>query len=144
MATPESSGAVQPQPVLAPVTPAAYFWWQTIDAGGEAAVYDALGNLSGLVRSVGFRDPAKKLSMVTSIGSAAWDRLFSGPRPAQLHPFVDATCSWAIHPAPPTASSTSPPPSPAVCSSRPQSISSTTRRPCHRPPPPRANCRSEA
>ncbi|OBC12953.1 peroxidase [Mycobacterium sp. 852013-50091_SCH5140682] len=88
MATPESSGAVQPQPVLTPVTPAAVFLVATIDAGGEDAVHDALGNLSGLVRSVGFRDPAKQLTMVTSIGSAAWDRLFSGPRPAQLHPFV--------------------------------------------------------
>ena len=27
--------------------------------------------------------------MVTSIGSDAWDRLFSGPRPADLHPFVE-------------------------------------------------------
>ena len=27
--------------------------------------------------------------MVTSIGSDAWDRLFSGPRPAQLHPFTE-------------------------------------------------------
>jgi porphyrinogen peroxidase len=27
--------------------------------------------------------------MVTSIGSEAWDRLFSGPRPAELHPFIE-------------------------------------------------------
>ena len=32
---------------------------------------------------------AKLLSLVTSIGSDAWDRLFSGPRPAELHPFVE-------------------------------------------------------
>jgi putative iron-dependent peroxidase len=38
---------------------------------------------------VGFRDPAKQLSVVASIGSDAWDRLFSGPRPAELHPFVE-------------------------------------------------------
>jgi putative iron-dependent peroxidase len=25
--------------------------------------------------------------MVTGVGSAAWDRLFAGPRPAELHPF---------------------------------------------------------
>ncbi|OKH65346.1 peroxidase [Mycobacterium sp. SWH-M3] len=77
-----------PQPVLAPLTRAAIFLVATVDAGGEAAVHDALGDLSGLIRSVGFRDPAKQLSLVTSIGSAAWDRLFSGPRPAELHPFV--------------------------------------------------------
>ena len=26
---------------------------------------------------------------MTSIGSDAWDRLFSGPRPAELHPFIE-------------------------------------------------------
>ncbi len=51
-------------------------------------MHDALGDISGLVRAVGFRDPTKQLSVVTSIGSDAWDRLFSGPRPAELHPFV--------------------------------------------------------
>lgn len=78
-----------PQPVLAPLTPAAIFLVATIDEGGEASVHDALPELSGLVRAVGFRDPAKRLSVVASIGSVAWDRLFSGPRPAQLHPFVE-------------------------------------------------------
>jgi porphyrinogen peroxidase len=78
-----------PQPVLAPLTPAAIFLVATIDDGGEAVVHDALAELSGLVRAIGFRDPTKKLSVVTSIGSAAWDRLFSGPRPADLHPFVE-------------------------------------------------------
>ena len=76
-----------PQPVLAPLTPAAIFLIATIDEGGEAAVNEALPGLAGLVRAVGFRDPSKNLSMVTSIGSDAWDRLFSGPRPAELHPF---------------------------------------------------------
>jgi len=78
-----------PQPVLAPLTPAAIFLVATINDGGEAAVHDALPDLAGLVRAIGFRDPSKNLSMVTSIGSQAWDRLFSGPRPAGLHPFVE-------------------------------------------------------
>ncbi len=81
--------AVQPQPVLAPLTPAAIFLVATIDERGESAVHDALPDVSGLVRSIGFRDPTKHLSVVTSIGSEAWDRLFSGPRPAELHPFVE-------------------------------------------------------
>ena len=68
--------APQPQPVLAPLTPAAIFVVVTIDEGGEAVVHDALAGISGLVRAVGFRDPAKQLSVVTSIGSQAWDRLF--------------------------------------------------------------------
>ena len=78
-----------PQPVLAPLTPAAIFLVATIDEGGERSVHDALPDIAGLVRAVGFRDPAKRLSVVTSIGSDAWDRLFSGPRPAELHPFVE-------------------------------------------------------
>ncbi len=92
--------AVQPQPVLAPLTPAAIFLVATIDEGGEATVHDALADVSGLVRAIGFRDPTKRLSVVASIGSAAWDRLFSGPRPADLHPFV--VLEGAPHTAPAT------------------------------------------
>ena len=82
---------LDPQPVLAPLTPAAMFLVATIGEGGEQTVHDALADLSGLVRAIGFRDPAKHLSMVTSIGSDAWDRLFTGPRPAELHPFIPLT-----------------------------------------------------
>ncbi len=80
-----------PQPVTAPLTPAAIFLVLTIDEGQAAAssVHDALADISGLVRAVGFRDPDKHLSVVTSIGSDAWDRLFSGPRPAELTPFIE-------------------------------------------------------
>jgi putative iron-dependent peroxidase len=93
--------AVQPQPVLAPLTPAAIFLVATIEDGCEAIVHDALPDLSGLVRAIGFRDPAKHLSVVASIGSGAWDRLFAGPRPAELHPFVEL--SGPRHTAPATA-----------------------------------------
>ncbi len=92
--------AVQPQPVLAPLTPAAIFLVATIAANGEPTVHDALPEMSGLVRSIGFRDPTKHLSVTTSIGSDAWDRLFSGPRPAELHPFVEI--SGGRHHAPAT------------------------------------------
>jgi putative iron-dependent peroxidase len=78
-----------PQPVTAPLTPAAIFLVVTIDEGGEADVHDGLADISGLVRAVGFRDSDKRLSVVTSIGSEAWDRLFSGPRPAELTPFIE-------------------------------------------------------
>jgi porphyrinogen peroxidase len=81
--------APQPQAVTSPLTPAAIFLVATINDGGEETVHDALTDLSGLVRAVGFRDPSKLLSLVTSIGSDAWDRLFAGPRPAELHPFVE-------------------------------------------------------
>ncbi|ORV86988.1 peroxidase [Mycobacterium interjectum] len=79
---------VQPQPILQPLTPAAMFLVLTIDEGGEATVRDALPEISGLVRAIGFREPTKRLSAIASIGSDAWDRLFSGPRPAELHRFV--------------------------------------------------------
>jgi putative iron-dependent peroxidase len=80
---------IQPQPILEPLTPAAIFVVVTIDAGGEATVHDALPDISGLVRAIGFREPPKRLSAITSIGSEAWHRLFSGPRPAELHPFIE-------------------------------------------------------
>ncbi|TPG31926.1 Dyp-type peroxidase [Mycolicibacterium hodleri] len=78
----------QPQKVLAPLTPAAMFLVATIDDDGEEVVHDALGDVSGLVRAIGFRDPSKRLSAVSSIGAEAFTRLFSGPRPAELHPFI--------------------------------------------------------
>lgn len=90
----------QPQPVLAPLSPAAIFMVATIVEGQEATVNEALSGLAGLVRAIGFRDPIKRLSLVTSIGSDAWDRLFSGPRPADLHPFIEL--SGPSHHAPST------------------------------------------
>lgn len=75
------------QPVLNPLTSAAIFLIVAVDEGAESAAHEGLSGLSGLVRSVGFRTPAADLSLVTSIGSDAWDRLFSGPRPAGLHRF---------------------------------------------------------
>jgi porphyrinogen peroxidase len=77
-----------PQPFLGPLTSSAIFLVLTIDPGGEDAVRDLLDDVTGLERSVGFRLPEGKLDSVVGIGSAAWDRLFDGPRPAELHPFL--------------------------------------------------------
>ena len=77
----------EPQPVLSPLTAAAIFLVLAINSGGESAVRDLLGDLAALQRSVGFRIPEGELACVAAIGSAAWDRLFTGPRPAELHPF---------------------------------------------------------
>ncbi|MEV8097109.1 Dyp-type peroxidase [Kitasatospora sp. NPDC085879] len=79
---------VEPQPVIAPPARAAMFLVVTVGPGGEPAVRDLLQDLAGLRRSVGFRDPGAGLSCVAGIGSTAWDRLFDGPRPRDLHPFV--------------------------------------------------------
>lgn len=79
----------RPQPVLGPTTSAAMFLVATLDPGGEATVADALPALPGLVRAVGARNPDARLSLVTSIGAHGWERLFSGPRPAELRPFTE-------------------------------------------------------
>ncbi|MFF2844763.1 Dyp-type peroxidase [Streptomyces sp. NPDC058001] len=80
-----------PQDVLGPLTRAAHFLVLTVDPGGEDDVRDLLGDLAGLVRALGFGRPEDGLSCVAGVGSAAWDRLFDGPRPAELHPFVELT-----------------------------------------------------
>jgi porphyrinogen peroxidase len=80
---------VEPQPVIVPPARAALFLVVIIAPGGEDTVRDLLEDVSGLRRSVAFREPAEELSCVVGIGSHAWDRLFSGPRPRQLHPFKD-------------------------------------------------------
>jgi putative iron-dependent peroxidase len=78
-----------PQPVLSPLTGAAIFLIIAIEAGGEAVARDLLTDLPGLQRSVGFRIPDGGLTCVAGVASAAWDRLFRGPRPAELHPFQE-------------------------------------------------------
>ncbi|PZS12104.1 MAG: peroxidase [Pseudonocardiales bacterium] len=83
----EADSGVVPQPVLSPLTTAAIFLVVTIDPGGESVARELLSDLAGLQRSVGFRVPDGRLSCVAGVGSQAWDRLFSGPRPAGLHPF---------------------------------------------------------
>jgi porphyrinogen peroxidase len=76
-----------PQAVLTPLTSSAIFLVVTVDPGGEPVVRELLPDMAGLARSVGFRIPSGALTCVTGIGSAVWDRLFAGPRPAELHPF---------------------------------------------------------
>ncbi len=77
----------EPQAVLSPLTEAAMFIVATIDEGGEDAARELVADLAGLKRSVGFRILNGELSCVAGFGSEAWDRLFGGPRPAELHPF---------------------------------------------------------
>jgi porphyrinogen peroxidase len=76
-----------PQPILTPLSTAAIFLIVTVNPGGEPVVRDLLGDVAALQRSVGFRTPGAGLSVVAGIGSHLWDRLFGGPRPAELHPF---------------------------------------------------------
>jgi porphyrinogen peroxidase len=79
----------EPQPVVQSLTSAAIFLVVTINPGDASreAVRSFCGGLASLVRAVGFRALGSNLSCVMGIGSDAWDRLFGGPRPKQLHPF---------------------------------------------------------
>jgi putative iron-dependent peroxidase len=97
----QSNSEPAPQPVVSPLTAAAVFLVLTISLGGEDAVRDLLPDLSGLGRSVGFRIPEAELQVVTAIGSDAWDRLFEGPRPRELHPFRELAGSRHTAPATP-------------------------------------------
>src|SRR5271155_4177815 len=78
-----------PQAVVMGPTAASLFLVVTIDPRPESAtaVRSLCPDLANLLRAVGFRDTTANLSCVMSFGSAAWDRLFGQPRPAELHPF---------------------------------------------------------
>ncbi len=76
------------QPLLTALTASAVFLVLTIDDGGASATREVLADLSGLVRTVGFRSPEGGLAVVAGVGSSAWDRLFTGPRPSELRPFA--------------------------------------------------------
>jgi putative iron-dependent peroxidase len=78
-----------PQPVVSQLTRAAIFLVVTVNPAPEhrAAVRSLCGDLTALVRAVGFRDLEGRLSCVMAFGSDAWDRLFGLPRPKDLHPF---------------------------------------------------------
>jgi putative iron-dependent peroxidase len=81
---------VQPaesQAVLTPLTEAAIFLVMVVEEGGEGAVREALADVAGLRRSVGFRIPEGELTCVVGVGSELWDRAFGAARPAGLHPF---------------------------------------------------------
>ncbi len=77
------------QKVTSQKTRAAIFLVLTVNpAEADAmAVRSLCADVSALVRSVGFRDPDAGLTCVMGLGSAIWDRLFGGERPAELHPF---------------------------------------------------------
>jgi len=78
-----------PQSVAAPLARAAIFLVVTLNPGTDnrAAVRSLCGELSALLRAVGFRDVEAGLSCVMGFGSEAWDGLFGSPKPAELHPF---------------------------------------------------------
>jgi porphyrinogen peroxidase len=93
MARNDAFGMTAPdaQAVVAPLTGAAIFLVLTVhdDHDAVATMRALCGDLASLVRAVGSRDPDGELTCVLGIGSDVWDRLVGGPRPAELHPFVE-------------------------------------------------------
>ncbi len=97
----ETGASVMQQTILQPSTEAAIFLVMIAPAGDEDQLRDALADIPGLKRSVGFRIPEACLSCVVGIGSDLWDRLGPlCPKPLGLHRFVPL--SGAAH----TAAST--------------------------------------
>jgi porphyrinogen peroxidase len=88
-APPFAVAEAESQLVSSPLTKAAIFLVVTINPGEEsrASVLSLCGDLSALVRAVGFRAIEDALSCIMGIGSDAWRRLFGRPCPAELHPF---------------------------------------------------------
>ncbi|HTV87399.1 MAG TPA: Dyp-type peroxidase [Stellaceae bacterium] len=93
----------KPQSILTPLTRAAIFLVVTINSGegAAAAVRGVCAELAALIRTVGFRERDGGLCCVLGIGSAAWDRLFGPPRPAELHPFRELRAEGRHAPATP-------------------------------------------
>jgi putative iron-dependent peroxidase len=90
---------IDAQSVEAPLSRSAVFLVMAVD-GDLAGVRDVLGAVGDLVKNVGFRDLGGRLSCIVGIGSALWDRLSPGRRPAELHPF--AAIEGPVHRAPST------------------------------------------
>jgi porphyrinogen peroxidase len=82
-------GSFESQPVTARLSRSAIFIVATLKETDDGArtLRAFCGDLPGLIRAVGFRDLDCGLSCVMGFGSQAWDRLFDGPRPKNLHPF---------------------------------------------------------
>jgi putative iron-dependent peroxidase len=93
---------IDAQSIDAPLSRAAIFLVVTVESAPDAlrTVCSVLEGLDDLVKTVGFRDLAGRLSCIAGVGSALWDRLFSDKRPKELKPF--APIQGAVHRAPAT------------------------------------------
>lgn len=80
---------IDAQSIGAPLSHAAIFLVLRAGSDGEALakIRSTLGGVDDLVKTVGFRDLAARLSCIVGIGSDLWDRLSPDRRPAELKPF---------------------------------------------------------
>ena len=81
--------SIDSQPVAARLSRSAIFLVATLNQGADAeqTVRGFCGDLSGILRAVGFRDLDGGLSCVMGVSADAWSRLFGDPMPRDLHPF---------------------------------------------------------
>ncbi|MCB4771497.1 Dyp-type peroxidase [Ancylobacter sp. Lp-2] len=93
---------IDAQSIDAPLSRAAVFLVLSVTDGPPALakVCSVLDGLDDLVKTVGFRDLAGRLSCIVGIGRDLWDRLQPGSRPRELKAFVPV--EGAVHKAPST------------------------------------------
>jgi putative iron-dependent peroxidase len=93
---------IDAQSIDAPLSSAAIFLVLTVaeDASAVVRVCATLNGLDDLVKTVGFRDLAGRLSCVAAIGRTFWDRLSFDGRPRELKAFTPVV--GATHTAPST------------------------------------------
>lgn len=93
---------IEPQQVDAPLTQTAVFLVLTITdrPGAVSTVRSVLSDLSGLTKTVAFRDLGANLSCTVGIGSEVWQSLTGKPLPKELRPFQ--SIRGARHTAPAT------------------------------------------
>jgi porphyrinogen peroxidase len=86
---------IEPQSIDAPLTSSAIFLVCVMAGDGAAAdtVRNVLGDITGLVKTVSFRDLSARLSCTVGVGSSVWDTVMGRERPAELHPFREITGS---------------------------------------------------
>ncbi len=94
---------IDAQSIDAPLSQAAVFLVVTIGNGpvALATACSVLSELDDLVKTVGFRDLAGRLSCVAGIGGDLWDRLALDRRPKELRAFQPI--AGPVHSAPSTA-----------------------------------------
>lgn len=90
-------GPIEPQRVDAPLTQSATFLVLSVTNTPSAirTVRSTLASIDDLTKNVAIRDLNSLFACTVGIGSDAWDRVTSLPRPAELHPFV--AVKGAVH-----------------------------------------------
>lgn len=93
---------IEPQKVDAMITSFATFLVLSLRDTDDATktVRSTLSGLSGLIKSVSFRDLDCRFAVTAGISNNVWDRLINLPKPAELHSF--AAIEGKTHTAPST------------------------------------------